>query len=117
MILFPDAPVFPTDTPGIFNATEGLPLIINLTASANPDTVTYAWYKDGRPLVSSSETQRTKRSADDHQVIVDGAVLNITNVTREDAAVYTCQGGNNLGGTNITFNIDVQCKWRRFICV
>jgi len=47
-------------------------------------------------------------------VVVDGPVLNITKLRKEDSGVYMCEAVNSEGSTSIKFNLTVQCKWTTF---
>ncbi len=44
-------------------------------------------------------------------IVLQGGVLNITDIMREDAGFYTVQGTNEEGKTNFTFKLNVQCKF------
>ena len=42
--------------------------------------------------------------------IIEGNLLNITNITRAQAGVYKCTANNTCGEDSKMVNIDVQCK-------
>ena len=42
--------------------------------------------------------------------IQEGALLNITNVTRRDAGEYVCTATNGEGSTEFVVSLDVQCE-------
>ena len=102
--------MFAAGTSSTFSIKEGHSGILNLTASANPAEVTYTWYKGDEKLNPPGE--KTKRDVSLPHFVIDGGVLNITNVTRKDVDMYTCEASNDEGATNFTVKVDVQCKYR-----
>ena len=46
--------------------------------------------------------------------LLQGGVLNITDVKRTDSGSYTVEAGNNEGKTNFTMALNVQCKYSPF---
>ena len=42
--------------------------------------------------------------------IIEGNLLNITNITRAQAGEYKCTASNTCGVDSTMINIDVQCK-------
>ena len=76
---------------------EGQSLVLALQATGNPSNIAYTWTKDGMD------------AAQDSRIIVDGPVLNITRLHKEDAGLYTCEAVNSEGATSVKFNISVQC--------
>ncbi|XP_019627386.1 PREDICTED: nephrin-like isoform X2 [Branchiostoma belcheri] len=99
------APEFPvSESTPIVNATEGKDAVINSTASANPATVDYRWFRDGVELTGV----RQRRQADGSRYIIVGGALIIKNVTRNDRGNYVCQASNDLGSTDRTLFLNVQ---------
>ncbi|XP_066282017.1 nephrin-like isoform X5 [Branchiostoma lanceolatum] len=99
------APEFPaSESTPMVNATEGRDAIINSTASANPATVDYRWFRDGVELTA----ERQKRQANGPRYIITGGALIIKNVTRNDRGNYLCQASNELGSTDRTLYLNVQ---------
>ncbi|XP_013380213.1 nephrin isoform X1 [Lingula anatina] len=84
---------------------EGQSTVINFTAQANPGVTQYTWYKESEKLILGT---KTKRDLALPHFIVDGGVLNITNVTRADMGNYSCQAQNSEGVGTINFTLDVQ---------
>ncbi|GFG39572.1 hypothetical protein Cfor_01002, partial [Coptotermes formosanus] len=81
---------------------EGQPMVLSLQATGNPSNILYTWTKDGVEV------------GQDPRVVVDGPVLNITKLRKEDSGVYMCEAVNSEGSTSIKFNLTVQCKWTSF---
>ncbi|PSN48808.1 hypothetical protein C0J52_25084, partial [Blattella germanica] len=75
---------------------EGQSLVLALQAMGNPSNIAYTWTKDGTD------------AAQDTRVIVDGPVLNITRLRKEDAGFYTCEAVNSEGASTVRFNLTVQ---------
>ena len=78
---------------------EGQTLVVALQAAGNPSSIAYTWTKDGTD------------AAQDSRVIVDGPILNITRLHKEDTGIYTCEAVNSEGATSVKFNLSVQCKY------
>ncbi|KAK7789814.1 hypothetical protein R5R35_001191 [Gryllus longicercus] len=77
---------------------EGQPLILALQARANPSSIAYTWTKDGNVAAKKKDTR----------VVAEGPILNITNLRKDDAGVYTCEAVNSEGSTRVIVNITVQ---------
>lgn len=73
-------------------------MVLSLQATGNPSNIVYTWTKDG---VDARQELR---------VLVDGPVLNITKLHKEDSGVYVCEAVNSEGSTSVKFNFTVQCK-------
>lgn len=81
---------------------EGQPLVLLLQAAGNPSNIAYTWTKDG---IDAGE---------DPRVLVDGPVLNITKLRKEDSGIYICEAVNSEGSSSVKFNLTVQCKYTSF---
>lgn len=81
--------------------TEGEPLQVSMMANANPGSISYTWTKDGMPIMSSGSAR----------IVSDGPQLNITNLTRSDAGIYTCEAVNSQGSATINITVVVECKY------
>lgn len=99
-----DKPVFDEGNEKYVNGIEGEPLIITLRADGNPQSIAYTWTKDGLPIMQSSSSSGIER------ILSDGPMLNITNLSRHDAGVYSCEAINSQGSSVTQVNITVQCK-------
>lgn len=95
-----DAPKFMPPPSSKAVGTEGEPLQVSMVANANPASITYTWTKDGMPIMSSSSSR----------IVSEGPQLNITNLTRTDAGVYTCEAVNSQGSDTINITVVVECK-------
>lgn len=80
---------------------EGEPLRIELHASGNPMSMSYTWTKDGLPIMSNAPNQR---------IISDGATLNISKLSRNDAGSYICEAMNSQGTAIMEIQVVVECK-------
>lgn len=103
-LLVADKPIFSDVPMEQQSGIEGQPLVVSLQATGNPSNIVYTWTKDG--VEAGQETR----------VVVDGPVLNITKLRKEDSGVYMCEAVNSEGSTSIKFNLTVQCKWTPFKC-
>lgn len=82
---------------------EGEPFVISVSATGNPNIITYTWTRDGLPLSSSGK-----------RITARGPTLNITKLERYDAGTYTCEAINEEGTTFYPLNLTVQCE-RKFL--
>lgn len=98
-----DPPKFVTPPSYTAVGNEGEPIQIALQANANPMSISYTWTKDGVPLSNSA--------ANVERIVADGAVLNITRLTRNDAGIYTCEAVNSQGSATINITVIVECKY------
>ena len=74
---------------------EHHPVVINLTAVANPAAVSYSWYSAGRLL---------------DEPVADGPLLTLDRVSRhKDPRSFVCVASNDEGNTTLTVHLDVQC--------
>ncbi|KAI5639581.1 immunoglobulin domain-containing protein [Phthorimaea operculella] len=96
------APIFDETTP--FTPVVGVenePLIIQLRANGNPDSITYTWTKDGLPITQASYSTGNDR------IISEGSMLNMTRLSRHDAGVYTCEAVNSQGAATVNITVNV----------
>nr|QRF78294.1 Nephrin [Lineus viridis] len=93
------APKFSKDVAKKVSIQEGMNYILNLTATANPPISSYAWYKDGIKLITSSLWPN---------IVPMGAILNMTSIRRSNGGKYLCVALNDEGSGNITIAVDVQ---------
>lgn len=101
-----------------FDVIEGSDFTANLTAAGNPNDISYVWWKDSLPL-DISHTLTTELSnalinmgsnQRNHRLIIEGPVLVIRNVVREDSGRYDCQATNREGSSKVTITINVLCE-------
>ncbi|XP_052122699.1 nephrin isoform X3 [Frankliniella occidentalis] len=92
-------PIFDHEPAEPFNGVEGQPLLVALQAHGNPSNMTFLWKKDGKALTHSSESHS--------RVLIDGPMLNISSLTKDDTGLYTCEAANSEGATSIQINISV----------
>ncbi|XP_043493049.1 nephrin isoform X3 [Polistes fuscatus] len=90
-------PIFSTLEPYELTGMEGEPFVISVSATGNPNTVTYTWTRDGLPLSSIGK-----------RITARGPTLNITKLERYDAGTYTCEAINEEGTTFYPLNLTVQ---------
>lgn len=74
-----------------------------MQANANPMTISYTWMKDGAPINNNG-------IAGIERIVSDGAVLNITKLTRNDAGIYQCKAVNSQGSATMNITVIVECK-------
>lgn len=86
----------------VVDVVEGEPASINLTASANPDAVTYVWSRDGQPIPAAATAKVGER------ITYDGAVLDLTVVRRSDEGPFVCNATNSEGRGTTTVHLNVQ---------
>lgn len=103
-LLVSDKPIFSDVPTEQQTGIEGHPMVLALQATGNPSNIVYTWTKDG---VDAGQ---------DLRVLVDGPVLNITKLRKEDSGVYMCEAVNSEGSTSVKFNLTVQCKCTSFKC-
>ncbi|KAL5285582.1 NPHS1 family protein [Megaselia abdita] len=93
-VLYP--PKFEPTQQTDFNGDEGQTLKIELSAFANPMTMTYVWSKDGALL-------DTKQ-----RIISDGPNLIFSKLHRKDAGTYTCEAMNSQGTATFAIKVSVE---------
>lgn len=102
LAFLPDKPIFESEPVESFNGVEGQPMLIALQAHGNPSNMTFIWKKDGKVLSQSSESHS--------RVLIDGPMLNISSLHKDDTGVYTCEAVNSEGTSSTHINISVNCK-------
>lgn len=106
-----DKPEFLLQPAERFDVMEGESTVVNATARANPPQVTYSWTRNGFPLLDMGDgSARPAGQRFGHRAFYRGALLELTDVTREDGGEYGCEAANTEGVTWITVNINVICK-------
>lgn len=73
-----------------------------MQANANPMTIAYTWMKDGAPITNNGNAIE--------RIVSDGAILNITKLTRNDAGIYTCKAVNSQGSATMNITVIVECE-------
>jgi hypothetical protein len=101
-LLVSDKPIFSDLPMEQQTGIEGQPLVLSLLATGNPSNIVYTWTKDGID------------AGRDSRVLVDGPVLNITKLRKEDSGIYMCEAVNSEGSTSFKFNLTVQCTCTSF---
>uniref|UniRef100_A0A1W7RA58 Nephrin n=1 Tax=Hadrurus spadix TaxID=141984 RepID=A0A1W7RA58_9SCOR len=97
-------PVFPeSSTLQTYNVIEGETTTINLTALANPPTITYSWTTGGNVVPSVENSDNLL-----FPVYSIGSLLYITAARREYAGSYNCEATNEEGTTKVTIQVNVQ---------
>ncbi|CAL1298727.1 unnamed protein product [Larinioides sclopetarius] len=81
-------PIFTISDSVTYEVKENDSKIIDMSAKANPDKITYQW----------------KKGSD---VIEEGPVLNITSAERSHSGEYLCQASNDIGETTVTIILKV----------
>ncbi|KAM3955389.1 LOW QUALITY PROTEIN: sticks and stones [Aphomia sociella] len=94
------SPIFDETTPYTIVGVESEPLIIVLRADGNPNSITYTWTKDGLPIMQSSYSTNDR-------ILSKGSMLNITQLLRYDAGVYTCEAVNSQGAAVVNISVSV----------
>lgn len=98
-------PEFSTGPLERFDIVEGGSQVINLTAQANPQPVSYTWKKGDRRLPTVRPSSRSTSTA---RVFATGPLLNLTAVERSDGGVYECEAQNSEGSTKASVLINIQ---------
>uniref|UniRef100_A0ABM0MI06 Nephrin-like n=1 Tax=Saccoglossus kowalevskii TaxID=10224 RepID=A0ABM0MI06_SACKO len=93
------APLFHTQANQTIDSYETIgDFLLNISAIANPTTITYMWYRDGKPI--DIDLSKTYSMADNGSLILH-------NVTRQEAGIYTCQASNAEGKRNLSLVLNV----------
>lgn len=92
-------PIFENEPVESFNGVEGQHMLIALQALGNPSNMTFIWKKDGKVLSQSTESHS--------RVLIDGPMLNISSLHKDDTGVYTCEAVNSEGSSSTHVNISV----------
>lgn len=80
---------------------EGQSNSFNQTARANPSTITYKWKREDDTEIFSDIG---------HRIVADGPILNITNAQKSDSGIYKLYATNELGTSETSIRVNVQCK-------
>ena len=109
--------MFDEDIPRTIEMIEGHTGMVNMTAKANPEKVVYQWIKDTEngPRQIRSFANKNENSIDSsvafnqfHERIFSiNGVLNITEVTRRDAGIYTIKAKNDEGASQTKIKLEV----------
>lgn len=67
---------------------------------ANPNNITYVWRREND----------TKITENGYHLVSDGPVLNLTNAQKSDTGIYKLFATNELGTSETSIRINVQCK-------
>ena len=82
---------------GDITADVGSDVTLEITASGDPDDITYVWKKNG--VIIPGETSNT---------------LVLNNVSGDDIGQYECIPSNSVGSHNSSIiQVDVTCKFKR----
>ena len=73
----------------------------NQTARSNPLAITYKWKREDDSEISDNTG---------HRIVSDGPILNITNAQKSDSGIYKIYATNDLGTSESSIRINVQCK-------
>lgn len=101
--LFSDPPKFVPPPSYTVVGIEGEALQVAMQANANPTSISYTWMKDGSPIINNGNSIE--------RIVSDGAILNITKLTRNDAGIYTCKAVNTQGSATMNITVIVECKF------
>ncbi|KAM4600963.1 nephrin [Polymixia lowei] len=95
-VLYP--PEFGPEQPRRVQASEGEAVTVPLTVSANPEEISCSWTRRGERLVKERDPR--------YQWSEDSS-LEIRNVTRGDAGVYTvwCENEEGIDNTSVTLDV------------
>ncbi|KRZ16199.1 Nephrin, partial [Trichinella zimbabwensis] len=96
------SPMFFLRDPQEITVLENETVILNATASANPEPIIYEWLKDGKPMRNSFYKSNKPK------VVLSGSVLTINEIDRAHSGRYTCKAKNSEGISTMTFIISVK---------
>ncbi|XP_067138324.1 nephrin-like isoform X3 [Centruroides vittatus] len=85
-----------------YDVIEGETTIINLTAQANPSSITYSWTTGGNVVPSVEDADNTK-----YRIFAVGPLLHINGAKRDDGGAYSCEATNEEGTNKITIQVNV----------
>ncbi|KRY23020.1 Nephrin, partial [Trichinella patagoniensis] len=101
-----NSPMFFLRDPQEITVLENETVVLNATASANPEPIIYEWLKDGKPMRNSFYKSNKPK------VVLSGSVLTINEIDRAHSGRYTCKAKNSEGISTMTFIISIQLKSR-----
>ena len=93
---FADKPEFP-QIPSPVEIIEDEPFVLNISASARPERIDYAWNKDTDRLDSSPNAD----------VWFNGGLLHIPKVSKSHAGTYIIRANNSEGESVTKMKLDV----------
>ena len=94
---FPIASAYITSSSGDVTVDAGSDVTLEITASGDPDDITYVWKKNG--VIIPGETSNT---------------LVLNDVSGDDIGQYECIPSNSVGSHNSSIiQVDVTCKFKR----
>ncbi|KRY23026.1 Nephrin, partial [Trichinella patagoniensis] len=96
------SPMFFLRDPQEITVLENETVVLNATASANPEPIIYEWLKDGKPMRNSFYKSNKPK------VVLSGSVLTINEIDRAHSGRYTCKAKNSEGISTMTFIISVK---------
>ena len=97
----PIATAYITSSSGDLTADAGSEVTLTVTASGDPDDITYVWKKNG--VIIPEETSNT---------------LILNNVSGDDIGQYECIPSNSVGSHNSsTIQVDVNCEFHQQLAV
>lgn len=94
-------PSFSSEVPKNIDVIEGAPLVVNYSAQANPNTITYVWTKDEEVI-----TEIKGNFGQDH-VFTEEHVLKVFQAYKNDTGLYTLSAENSEGKTEVSVIINV----------
>ena len=95
-IFFPAASAYITSSSGDVTVDAGSDVTLEITASGDPDNITYVWKKNG--VIIPGETSN---------------ILTLSDVSGDDIALYECIPSNSVGSHNSsTIQVDVNCEFQ-----
>lgn len=104
LLIFADKPIFPKDSENrVFKVEEGGSIIINLTATANPNNIEYKWTNPDKITIPTIDEAMSNA-----RFVANGGILNVTNAERSDWGQYKVKAKNSEGKEVVKFHIDVQ---------
>ncbi|XP_076304781.1 nephrin-like isoform X2 [Tachypleus tridentatus] len=81
-----------------FDVVEGKPGLINVSAKGNPSSISYQWFREGKPIVDPSAFAHWSTQTIHHQdIFARNSVLEIARVSRNHAGHYVCEATNSEG--------------------
>lgn len=105
-IIFPqtDAPEFLNPPLTQFDIIEGQSNVFNQTARGNPSSINYKWKREDDSEIGNSGSRLN----------ADGPILNVSNAQRSDSGIYKLYATNELGTSETSIRVNVQCKCHVF---
>ena len=99
MYIFSTASAYITSSSGDVTSNAGSDVTLTITASGDPDDITYVWKKNG--VIIPGETSDT---------------LTLNDVSGDDIGQYECIPSNSVGSHNSSIiQVDVNCEFQKQI--